>query len=284
VNCQPVVLTVDVEDYFMSPESIAFEQWSSFEDRVQVGLNRLLDMLSTCGRTATFFFLGYVAERHPEAVISVAKAGHEVAVHHYWHQPYEQIGKARFLEGLRRTKGILEDLIGTKVIGHRAPMWSVRRDMPWVFEGLLENGFQYDSSLFPIRTYLYGDAGAEPEPHWLNFGGGRILEVPPSTQTVFGRRIPVGGGFFLRAYPLGMTRWGINRRLRSGRSVVLYVHPWELDPGHPRLQLPTKLAWIHAVGLNRLGRKMTELVKQYEFTSLGNALSRFEAIAGGTNA
>lgn len=284
MNLQPIVLTVDVEDYFMSPESISFEQWHQFEDRIHVGLNRLLGILEEFQRKATFFFLGYVAERHPETVRAVAKAGHEIGVHHFWHQPYEQIGRTRFLEGLKRTVGILEDVIGEKVIGHRAPMWCVRRDMPWVFEGLLECGFRYDSSLFPIRTYLYGDPGAEPEPHWLNVGGSRILEVPPSTQTLLGRRVPVGGGFFLRAYPLWMTEWGINRRLRSGRSVVLYVHPWELDPGHPRLRLPLKLKLIHNMGLSRLFDKVARLAEDYEFTSLRDSLSRFEAIAGGADA
>jgi len=279
-----VVLTVDVEDYFMSPETIRVEDWDSYEDRVEVGLNVLLEKLGN--NRATFFFLGHVAEKHPELVKRVAEAGHEIGTHNYWHHPYDELGPEKFREGLKRSIGILEDLVGAKIIGHRAPLWSVKSSDEWVFEALVEAGIEYDSSLFPIKTYLYGDPGANPEPHYIEAGDAKILEIPPSTHRVLGKRLPVGGGFFLRAYPSLMTHWGIKKKIEAKEPVVLYVHPWELDPGQPKLDLPFKQKLIHNIGLRGLGRKMDCLLERFQFSSIRDTLKDFEMIAslGGKDA
>lgn len=281
----PLILTVDVEDYFMSPETISPQEWDSFDDRVEIGLNFLLSLLARTNNTATFFYLGYVAERHPEIVKRTVAEGHEVGTHNYWHLPYDQLGPEKFKQGLKRSVDIIEVLTGRKVIGHRAPMWSVKTDMKWVFEGLREVGIQYDSSLFPFETYLYGDAGANPEPHWIQLSNDRLLEVPASTRTFLGKRFPVGGGFFLRLYPGWLTRQGINQRLRCSQSVVLYVHPWELDKDHPRPDMPWKQAAIHGLGLSGMREKMKKLTERYRFVSMEKALDRLKTLAnGGENA
>ena len=276
----PIVLTVDVEDYYMSPETIPFESWGEYEDRVEIGVRALLRLLADGQSHATFFFLGYVAERHPDLVKEVAAQGHEIGTHNYSHHPYTEAGPDRFRQGLLKSIAVLEGITGAKVIGHRAPMWSVLTEMHWVFEALVDSGLEYDSSIFPIRTYLYGDPGARACVHRIEAGKKRtILEIPPSTQALAGFRLPVAGGFFLRAYPLWLILRGIESARKRAEPVVLYVHPWELDPDHPRPVLPFKQRIIHSIGLRSVHRKLKVLLEHYRFASIRDTLSQFEALA-----
>jgi polysaccharide deacetylase family protein (PEP-CTERM system associated) len=264
-----IILTVDVEDYYMSPESIPESAWEGYEDRIEVGMGRLLDLLASTGRVATFFFLGWIAERHPVLVRRTAEAGHEIATHTYDHRPVYRLKPEEFRESLRRSIGILTGATGEEVVSHRAPEFSLRRSERWMWDILAEEGIRYDSSVNPVVTYLYGERGAPTVPYSIPAAPHPIVEVPPSAIEVFGKRLPVPGGGILRALPLAYTRWAIRRFNRDGHPTVVYVHPWEFDPDHPRPALRGKEKWIHNIGVAGTFRKLKSILERYETVKLG---------------
>lgn len=259
-----ILMTVDVEDYYMSPESIPVSDWGGYEDRIEIGMGRLLDLFAAGGHTATFFFLGYVAERHPGLVRRAAAEGHEIATHLFDHRPAHSLSRGEFQESLHRSVAFLAETIGRRVVSHRAPVFSLRLDRPWMWNLLAEEGIRYDSSVNPVVTYLYGERGAPRFPYLVPAEPEPVIEVPPSSIRFLGKVLPVGGGGFLRALPLAYLRWAIRRINREGYPAVIYVHPWELDPEHPRPPLRGKAKWIHNSGVAATERKLRSLLADAE--------------------
>lgn len=256
-----ILLTVDVEDYYMSPESIPVSDWGGYEDRIEIGMGRLLDLFAAGGHTATFFFLGYIAERHPGLVRRAAEEGHEIGTHTHDHRPVYSLSPEGFRESLHRSVETLAGAIGRPVVSHRAPAFSLRRGSRWMWDALAGEGIRYDSSVNPVVTYLYGERGAPRTPYLIAAEPHAIVEVPPSAVEIPpGRRLPAGGGGFLRALPLAYVRWAVGRLNREGFPAVIYVHPWELDPDHPRPRLRGKEKWVHEWGLSGFAGKLQRLL------------------------
>ena len=253
-----VVFTVDVEDYFMSPECIPSDTWSSYTPAIQTGMERCLRLLKEYDARATFFFLGWVAERFPELVRETAAQGHEIATHTYDHTFVTQLDENGFARTLERSLTVLRELSPEPpIIGHRAPGFSLEREKPRQFEILKQHGIRYDSSINPFSTYLYGDRSALRHPYRLH----GLVEIPPAAIDRWGMRLPVGGGGTLRILPEFYLAGARSRYQAEGYPPVIYVHPWEFVPEHPRISLPFKQKWIHWCGIRSVERKLRRLLE-----------------------
>lgn len=268
------ILTVDLEEYYHGVEfsaalgPAALEQLPS---RVVAQTERLLDLLDACGARATFFTLGVVAQRFPRLTRSLAARGHEVASHGWDHTPVRRLGPAAFRADVRRARHAVEAVTGRPVCGYRAPNYSIGADTPWAFAILAEEGYTYDSSVHPIVHDRYGVPDAPRFVHRLP--GARLWEVPVGTARVLATNLPVGGGFF-RLFPTPLLQAAIssvNRRERQ--PLVLYVHPWELDPDQPRPPMSWRHRVRHYVGLAGAERKLRALLTAFRFTSIERALA-----------
>ena len=271
-------LTFDVEEYFHAEVFagvVRREQWSTLESRVARATERLLTLLAECGTRATFFVLGWVAERHPELIRAIAAQGHEVACHGYGHQMITRQSRAEFTEDIHRAKAALEDTAGVTVTGYRAPTFSVVRETLWSLEVLAENGFQYDSSIFPIVHDRYGIPDAPRFPHRLGAGRGmEITEFPLSTVTRFGCRFPVAGGGYFRLFPYAVTRWALRQlNAREGQPAMVYLHPWEIDPGQPRLPVGRAAQFRHSVNTGATLAKLRRLLRDFKFSPVRDVLA-----------
>lgn len=264
-------LTIDFEDWYQGLE-IAHTQWAGYEDRLPFAGRRLLGLLDQAGVRATFFVLGAVAERHPELVQEIGEAGHEVATHGYSHTPVYQMSPEAFREELRRSMGLLENLTRMPVLGHRAPFFSITRESLWALEILAECGIRYDSSIFPVVNYRYGIPDAPRWPHAIEAGGAAMMEFPLSTLRILGRNIPVAGGAYFRIYPYAITRWGFRSINRQAQPVVFYLHPWEIDPEHPRIRLPRRIALTHYFNLQATEGRLRRLLADFQFAPMSEVL------------
>ncbi|MBN2329879.1 MAG: polysaccharide deacetylase family protein [Candidatus Omnitrophica bacterium] len=252
-----VVLTVDVEDYFMSPESIPCEDWPSYEPMIQVGMDRILNILDEFDVHATFFFLGWVAERWPDLVRCASEKGHEIATHTYDHRYVSTLSQAQFAGSVQKSLAILRKLApGQPVHGHRAPAFSLNAKKVWQFDILREHGIVYDSSINPHATYLYGDRSALRFPHRLH----GLMEIPPGAIEIAGIRLPVGGGGTLRILPEWYLKRARRRHQSEGYAPVIYVHPWEFVPEHPKIKLPLKQHLIHWTGIHTTEKKVRSIL------------------------
>jgi polysaccharide deacetylase family protein (PEP-CTERM system associated) len=263
--------TVDLEEWYHGIE-LPQESWPS-ESRLQVGLERLVALLDTHGVKATFFVLGAVAERMPGVVASLAAAGHEIACHGQVHEFVYRQSPEAFREDLRRAKGHVGDATGFAPSGYRAPYFSIREDSLWALDVLAEEGFAYDSSIFPVRNYRYGIPDAPREPFPLETAGGTVQEVPLTPWHVLGRNLPFSGGAFLRILPWPVQRVAWKGASAGGRPLIAYIHPWELDPDHPRIPLPRRVAVTHYTGLRRTERRLERLFSTYSFGRLDQTFS-----------
>lgn len=269
--CPPVInaFTVDVEDYYMVSafaDTVRFEEWGRYESRVEKNTRLLLEMLDRHGVKGTFFVLGWIAERCPGLVKDIASAGHEVACHGYRHRLIYEMTPEEFREDVRRAKEILEECAGTVVIGYRAASYSIVRETLWALDILIEEGFRYDSSIFPIRHDRYGIPGGERFTHRIERAGGAIVEIPPSTITLLGQNVPVAGGGYLRLFPLGITRAAARSIIgREGKPVVVYLHPWEIDPHQPRIRCGLKSRVRHYINLESTAAKVEALLREFPF-------------------
>lgn len=268
------VLTVDVEEYYHGVEftrALGRETLGRLPSRVVAATERLLDLLDRHRARATFFTLGVVAERHPALVRRIVARGHELASHGWDHTPVFAQDPAGFRRDVRRAKQALEQAGGCAVAGYRAPNYSIRSDTPWAFATLWEEGYRYDSSIHPIAHDRYSFPDAPRFPYLVPGLEGALWEVPVGTARLAGTNLPLGGGFF-RLFPLAWVRAAIasvNRR--EGRPVVLYVHPWELDPGQPRVPMPWHHRARHYMGLERAEAKLAALLEAFPFTSIADA-------------
>jgi polysaccharide deacetylase family protein (PEP-CTERM system associated) len=267
--------TVDVEEYF---QVSAFERyvprasWPTIASRVHVGVDRLLDLLGRFGYRATFFVLGCVAQRRPEVVKGIAAAGHEIASHGWGHQRITTLTPEEFRDDVRRSKALLEDLAGAPVAGYRAPSYSIVPGREWALDILIEEGYRYDSSLFPVRRRGYGYPGASRSPKWLQRGAGRLYEVPPATVRVAGLTLPAGGGAYFRLFPYGVVRRALRDAAAAGTPGTFYLHPWELDPDQPRLAVDRLTAVRHYSGLRGVEPKLVRLLGEFRFRAVRDGL------------
>ncbi len=272
------VLTVDVEEYFhpnAMDAAVAPEQWDRLPHRVDGNTYRVLDLLDACGVRATCFVLGWVAERWPRLVAEIARRGHEVACHGYAHRLVYKLGPAAFRADVARGKRLLEDCLGTPVVGFRAASYSIVAETLWALDILIEEGFEYDSSIFPIHHDLYGIPGFHRFPVRLRCGAGEITEIPPSTVRLGGRNWPVAGGGYLRLFPYAVTRWAIRRiNAQDGAAALVYVHPWEFDRDQPRLPAPLTSRLRQYTNLHRTETRLRRLLRDFEFAPLRVVLAQ----------
>ncbi len=263
-------LTVDVEDWFQVQafaEVIPRLAWDTLPRRVVANTDRILDLFAAAGVHATFFILGWVAERHPDLVRRIAAAGHEIASHGYGHELVHAIGPARFRADIRRAKALLEDCTGAAVIGYRAPTFSIgTQRTPWAHAILAEEGHAYSSSVYPIRHDLYGDPASPQAPFRPDPSG--VVEVPMSVARVAGKAWPCSGGGWFRLFPYPLYRRLLSRAAQSG-PVVFYTHPWEIDPAQPRVTAaPLRSRIRHYVGLRRTVCRLACLLRDFRWDRL----------------
>lgn len=263
-------LTIDVEDYF---QVSAFEAhvdraaWPSIPSRVEANLERILGMLDEKGVKATFFTLGWIAERYPGLIRELVARGHELASHGYAHVRVIHQDRQGFAADIRRTKDLLEEIAGVAVLGYRAASYSIDERTPWAHAELRGAGYRYSSSIYPIRHDLYGVPDA-PRFGYAPLGSDvPLLEVPITTVEIRGRRFPCGGGGFFRLYPYPLSRWAIARvNRRDGQPAVFYFHPWEVDPRQPRQTgLPLKTRFRHYVNLGRTEGRLRRLLDDFRW-------------------
>jgi polysaccharide deacetylase family protein (PEP-CTERM system associated) len=263
-------LTIDVEDYYQVSafESVVrYETWDYYESRVEQNTYHILDLLDEYRTKATFFVLGWIAERHTKLVRIIHERGHEVASHGYSHQRVYTQSAHQFCEETRRSKGILEDTIGQAVMGYRAASYSITKKSLWALDVLTEEGFRYDSSIFPIRHDLYGISDSRRFSHLIQGRGqDTILECPLSTVRIAGINIPVAGGGYLRMFPHRFTQWAIRHLNEEEKQpAIVYFHPWELDPDQPRIRTHWKSRFRHYTQLSQMEVKLRKLLSSFTF-------------------
>ncbi|ABL00076.1 XrtA system polysaccharide deacetylase [Pelobacter propionicus] len=277
-------LTIDVEDYFQVnafARHIGREQWDGYPLRVEANTRRILDMLDEFQVKATFFVLGWVAERVPTLVRQIHGRGHEIACHGYGHELVYVIGPDAFRRDIRKAKEILEDIIGEKVRGYRAPSYSITRQSLWALDILIEEGFCYDSSIFPVYHDTYGIPDAPRFPHVITRQSGSIAEFPLTTYPLKcgsrEYRLPIAGGGYLRLFPAHLLRRciaAINER--ENQPAVLYFHPWEIDPDQPRIKAGFKSRFRHYLNLNSTEGKLRHIIGNARFGTMESVLRTVE--------
>jgi len=271
--------SIDVEDYFqvaaLAP-SVPRDSWNTREARVERNTDLLLSLLAERDIQATFFVLGWTAERHPGLVRRIAAAGHEIASHGFSHKLIYTQSPAEFREETARSKGLLEDLSGQPVIGYRAASFSITRRSLWALDVLIDIGFRYDSSIFPIRHDRYGIPDAAHEPGRIAAPSGRTLvEFPMSAASFCGVTIPVSGGGYFRLLPYWLTRAGLKQiNEKHRRPYVFYLHPWEVDPAQPRIRVGMLSRFRHYTNLDRCEPRLKRLLGDFAFAPMANVLNR----------
>jgi len=272
-------LSFDVEDYFQVQAfaaSVPRSSWESFSPRVEANTGRLLDLLAERRVRATFFVLGWVARHHPAVVRRIAAAGHEVASHGMDHTLVYTQTPEKFREETRACRSLLEDLVQAPVIGYRAATFSITAASLWALGILADEGFRYDSSVFPVHHDRYGMPHTPRFPYTVLLDGGlRLTEFPMSTVDAFGLRLPVAGGGYFRLLPFVLTRLALKRvNRRDGRPFVFYLHPWEIDPGQPRIRTPNPLGSVrHRLCLKRTEPRLRSLLGQFAFAPISEVLA-----------
>jgi polysaccharide deacetylase family protein (PEP-CTERM system associated) len=270
-------LSIDVEEYY---HALVFQDGTrtagarAWPSRVEDSVLRVLDLLDGTGVRATFFTLGEVAATHPGLVRRIAGGGHEIACHGYRHVLVSGLTPADFRADVSRAKRLLEDVTGMAVLGYRAPNFSIGPSEDWAFDILLDEGFRYDSSTYPIRHDRYGDPRAHRFPGVVRgASGGRLVEFPIGTARLLRVNLPIGGGGYFRLLPVGLVRRAIRRvNTRERQPIMFYFHPWELDPDQPRPAMPWRHRARHYVGMRREHAKLTALLRAVRFTTARDVL------------
>jgi polysaccharide deacetylase family protein (PEP-CTERM system associated) len=267
--------TVDVEEYFqvaaLAPY-VARTSWDERTSRLGVGMRPLLALLEERDVRGTFFVLGWIARRHPEMIRALAAAGHEVASHGWGHERVTALTPEEFRRSVRDSRRELEDVTGAPVFGYRAPSFSIVRGTEWALEILAEEGYRYDSSLYPVRRPGYGFAGGGRDPHRIDTPAGALDELPPATLKVGPAILPAGGGAYLRLLPFQLITSAIASAERRGAPATLYIHPWELDPGQPRLDVPLLTRIRHYGGQHRSIPRIRCLLARFAFQPIAETL------------
>lgn len=265
------ILSIDVEEWFQVEnlkEAIPSQGWTYCEKRLPFNLSEILILLEERKVKATFFVLGWIAERYPEIIKRIHNEGHEIGSHGYSHSLVFTQTEKEFREDVKKSLEIIEKLIGEPVWGYRAPSFSINQSCFWAFEVLSELGIRYDSSIFPIRHPQYGIPSAPRFPFNLELKNGKKLkEFPLSTVRLLGLNLPVAGGAYLRIFPYWYNRWGIRHLNSEGSGAVVYFHPWEIDPDQPRENISFFKRFRHYTNLDLMKAKIKKLLKDFEFTS-----------------
>jgi polysaccharide deacetylase family protein (PEP-CTERM system associated) len=264
-------LTVDVEDYF---QVSAFEgiidrhRWEEFPCRVERNTHLLLRLFAEHGVGATFFVTGWIAERYPQLVEDIARQGHEIACHSYWHRKVYDLTPDEFRRDTQRAKDALETVVGRPITGYRAPSYSITARSFWALDILAELGFTYDSSIFPVHHDTYGVPDAPRFPYLLQEQG--IMEYPPSTLSLAGLRLPIAGGGYFRLFPYRFSAWALGSvNSREGQPFVFYLHPWEVDPDQPRVSgAGWKSRFRHYNNLAQTSARLERLLQRFRFAPI----------------
>ncbi|WP_342618764.1 XrtA system polysaccharide deacetylase [Rhodoferax sp. GW822-FHT02A01] len=260
-------LTIDVEDYFQvsafAPH-IDRATWDNCECRVERNVHRILALLEQHNTKATFFTLGWVAQRYPQLVRQIVEGGHELASHGYGHERASDLTQAAFLEDIRSAKAILEDISGSAVVGYRAPSFSIGKSNLWAFDCLAETGHRYSSSIYPIAHDHYGMPDSPRFVHEVRPG---LIEVPITTLRAFGRNFPSSGGGYFRLLPYALTRWMLQRvNADDGQAGIFYFHPWEIDTQQPRIEgISAKTRFRHYVNIDRVEARLNQLLTDFRW-------------------
>ncbi|SFU47241.1 XrtA system polysaccharide deacetylase [Pseudoduganella namucuonensis] len=267
-------MTIDVEDYFQVSAFAPYierDSWPARECRVERNIDRILAILEAGGVRATFFTLGWIAERYPAMVKRIVAGGHELASHGYGHLRASDQDRAQFMEDISSSKAILEDLGGQAVLGYRAPSFSIGPANLWALEALHQAGYRYSSSIYPVKHDHYGMPDA-PRFAWRPNGDAGLLEVPITTVRMGQRNLPAGGGGYFRLFPYALSRWLMRQvNQRDGQSAIFYFHPWEIDPGQPRPDgVNLKTRFRHYVNLDRMERRIEALTRDFAWDRMDN--------------
>lgn len=274
-------MTVDVEDYFhvsAFAKNISPQQWEQWPSTVERNTRRLLDLFDETGIKSTFFILGWVAERYPQLIREIHARGHELASHGYSHQlVYKQTPEVFRAETLR-SKQLIEDIAQTPIIGYRAASYSITRQSLWALDILIELGFQWDSSIFPVYHDRYGIPDSPTRPYRIRSQGGELLEFPLTTSKVLGYSVPAAGGGYFRLYPYALSRWLLRNAADNNHTpVIFYLHPWEIDPDQPRVPGASLLSrFRHYNNLERCLPRLKSLIAEFPFGTVSDSLRSIE--------
>lgn len=278
-------LSFDVEEHFQVSAFWSEERrskWDTYESRVERNTEKILDLLSQRGVHATFFVLGWLAKRHRALVRTIVDQGHELASHGYGHELITNQQPDQFRDDVRKSKRLLEDIAGVPVYGYRAPSFTIVDRTRWALPILVEEGYRYDSSIFPIRHDRYGMPGAMPYCHCIETESGPLWEVPPSTLKIGPVRIPIAGGGYFRLFPYPVLRRLLTIAGAKGDPLVMYLHPWELDPEQPKMAGSWLSTFRHYVNLDKTEARLKQLLSDFSFTTIRNTLERVrQACRGG---
>ena len=272
--------SIDVEEYY-HPSALADRyprsRWDDLPRRSPAVVERLLGWLDERGVRGTFFILGWLAEREPDMVQAVAAAGHEIASHGWAHQLVGDLGPEGFRESVARSRDVLQELSGVAVVGYRAPSFSIVPGLEWAFDILIEEGYRYDASLFPISQHpTYGYPSAELYPYWIERPAGRLLEIPSTTARLMGNTLPASGGAYFRLFPYALVRSGMRQAMTAGAPGTFYIHPWELDDWAPRME--KAVPWVRTFwGRKRTWGKMNRMFNDFDFGPIVDTLKDREA-------
>jgi len=269
------ILTFDIEDWYhpnlTNPEALAK---LTIKDRVVEPTLKILNMLDDTRNRATFFVVGDVAEKFPDLVKEIVIRGHEVASHGFRHNLVYDYTKTQFETDIENSLTVLESAAGRKILGYRAPSWSLNDKTPWAWQVLADHGFQYDSSLYPFKTFLYGSNASPMFKYDIEIRNGKqFTELPPSVIEIVGKRLPFSGGFYFRVSPLWYLNWCIRRINKKGQPALIYLHPWEIDVEQPRLDVSAKERFILYANLDKTEEKLLAVLQQQEFISIKEHLS-----------
>jgi len=274
--------TVDVEEYFQvkALESVVSrDEWHSQPSRLARTVDVLLGTLNRHGVKGTFFLLGWLAEHRPAVVRTIADAGHEIASHGFRHELVTALCPEAFREDVRSSKRALEDLIGRVVLGYRAPSFSIVPGCEWAFDVLIEENYRYDSSIFPIHRRGYGYPSAPNAPHVIHRSCGALAEFPLATTRVFNYPIPAAGGGYLRHFPIAVVRRAFREAEERGEPATFYIHPWEIDPGQPRLPVSALNRVRHYRGLDGALARIETLLDEFSFGPIASYLPVLDAMS-----
>ena len=268
------IMSVDLEDYYCD---LPFSEWSKYDSRVVENTEKILELFEKYNVNATFFVLGYIAEKFPELIKKISGLGHEISSHTYSHMDLRKVSKEEFKEDFFKSKNILEKITGGKVEGFRAPFFSINKNNYWVFE-ILSKNLTYDSSIFPVKTQLYGIPKAPRtiyKPSLENIieddKHGKLIEIPMATHKIpLIGNVPIAGGFYLRLFPYWYMKWGIKKMNKEGNPAMLYIHPKDLDPEMPRIK---EYNWYYYYNLKSASKKFESLLKDFKFGSVKKVLS-----------
>ncbi|HXV16022.1 MAG TPA: XrtA system polysaccharide deacetylase [Gemmatimonadaceae bacterium] len=271
--------TVDVEEYFhvrALEDVVDRGGWLDRPSRVGGSIERLLSTLERHDARGTFFVLGWLAKHRPEVVRAITSRGHEIASHGFFHDPVTRLDPDSFREDARAAKQTIEDLTGVEVAGYRAPNFSIIPGLEWAFDVLVEEGYVYDSSLFPIRRRGYGYPNCPRSPHCIQTKAGSLFEFPLATTRLLGYPIPAAGGGYLRQFPFEVIRRAFREASRAGVPATFYIHPWEIDGEQPRLRVPPLTHIRHYRGLRTSLARIERLLSEFRFTTIESYLCQLK--------